>query len=365
MSPAADAAWAPQLAARAHLLEGLGPDESLSPEAEAAWRAPFAEPESWDLDIVDRDLPGPHGRVPVRIYTPQGPGAPGATADGSAGSEAEGTAGAAAEATADGAGRGPADAPARPALVWIHGGGFQHGDLDMPEAHEVSRGVAGRADAVVVSVFYRLCDEPSGTPAPNPDGETGIHAPIPLDDVHAAFTWVREHAAELGADPARIAVGGASAGGDLAACLSLRLADEGAPPWQSFLMYPVAHIEMPAPDAEEATALAACAPLGGFPAESVAVMGETYTGRPRDEATGYEFPALAARHDHLPPTLIDVAEFDGLRPSGRAYARQLEAAGVDVELALSRGVPHGHLNKVGLAEAHASMDRMARRLRER
>ncbi|EWS82088.1 esterase [Brachybacterium phenoliresistens] len=340
MSPAADAAWAPQLAARAHLLEVLGPEDSLSPEAEAAWRAPFGAPESWDLDIVDRDLPGPHGRVPVRIYAPRPSG--GAVEAADAGS-----------------------APARPALVWIHGGGFQHGDLDMPEAHEVSRGVAGRADAVVVSVFYRLCDEPSGRPAPNLDGETGIHAPIPLDDVHAAFTWVREHAAELGADPARIAVGGASAGGDLAACLSLRLAAEGAPPWQSFLMYPVAHIEMPAPDAEEAAALAACAPLGGFPAESVAVMGETYTGRPRSEATGYEFPALAARHDHLPPTLIDVAEFDGLRPSGRAYAQQLEAAGVEVELALSRGVPHGHLNKVGLAEAHASMDRMARRLRER
>jgi len=353
MSPAADAAWAPQLAARAHLLEGLGPEEALSPEAEAAWRAPFGEPESWDLDIVDRDLPGPHGRVPVRIYTPRASGGAAEAAD------------AATDAASDAPGADAGSAPARPVLVWIHGGSFQHGDLDMPEAHEVSRGVAGRADAVVVSVFYRLCDEPSGTPALNPDGETGIHAPIPLDDVHAAFTWVREHAAELGVDPARIAVGGASAGGDLAACLSLRLADEGAPPWQSFLMYPVAHIEMPAPDAEEAAALAACSPLGGFPAESVAVMGETYTGRPRDEATGYEFPALAARHDHLPPTLIDVAEFDGLRPSGRAYARQLEAAGVDVELVLSRGVPHGHLNKVGLAEAHASMDRMARRLRER
>lgn len=328
MSPAAEAAWAPQLAARAHLLEGLGPDDSLSPEAEAAWRAPFGPPEEWDLEIVDRDLSGPHGRVPVRIYTPR-----------------------------------TGAAEPRPALVWIHGGGFQHGDLDMPEAHEVSRGVAGRADAVVVSVAYRLCDAPDGTPAPNPDGETGVHAPIPLDDVHAAFTWVREHAAELGADPQRIAVGGASAGGDLAACLSLRLADAGAPPWQSFLMYPVAHIEMPEPDEDEAAALAACAPLGGFPAEAVAVMGETYIGRPRGEARGQEFPALAARHDHLPPTLIDVAEYDGLRPSGRAYAEQLHAAGVEVELRLSRGVPHGHLNKVGLAEAHASMDRMARRLR--
>ncbi|MFC0672718.1 alpha/beta hydrolase [Brachybacterium hainanense] len=327
---AATAAWAPQLAARAHLLEGLVPGGAMTEEAEAAWRAPFGEPETWELEISDRDLPGPHGRIPVRIYVPAA----------------------------------PSSAP-RPALVWIHGGSFQHGDLDMPEAHEVSRGVAGRADAVVISVFYRLVDEPSGTPAANPDGETGLHAPIPLDDVHAAYTWVREHAAELGVDPARVAIGGASAGGDLAACASIRLADEGAAPWQSFLMYPVAHIEMPEATAEEAAALAACAPLGGFPFEAVARMGEAYNGRPRAEATGYEFPALAARHDHLPPTLVDVAEFDGLRPSGRAYAEQLEVAGVDVELVLSRGVPHGHLNKVGLAEAHASMDRMARRLRER
>lgn len=332
----------PELAERLPLIRDLGPMQFDHP-AMRAWDAPHGEPETWDLQIADRELPGPHGPVPVRIYAPS-----------------------------DDARDGAADDPTalRPCLVWLHGGAFIGGDLDMPEAHEVTRGIAGRAGAVVVSVFYRLCDAPGamgGAPATtNPRGETGVHAPIPLDDAHAALEWVRQNAAELGADAARIAVGGTSAGGALAAALSQRLADEGAPAWRALLMYPVVHAELPEPTAEEAAALDATPEILRFRPQATRMMNENYLGGPVGTAGPYEFAALAdpAAMAALPPTYIEADEFDDLRRSGRAYAEQLRDAGVDVTFEIRRGVPHGHLNRVGLSAAAQSLDRMAALLGE-
>lgn len=317
---------------RLRLLGDVTTWDELDPEIHRHWDEPYGPAEEWGLHIENRQVPGPHGPVPVRIYTPQ------AAADGPC-----------------------------PCLVWLHGGGFMHGDLDMPEGDHVARGVAGRADAVVVSVDYRLCDEIDGTPTrPFPAGPEHVTAPIPLDDVCAAMTWTRESAETLGIDPARIAIGGASAGGNLAATASLRLADEGTPPAASLLMYLVAHPLRPEADADEAAALAGTPPMLRFSLETMRAMSGNYIGRPLEEATPYDFPGLAEPEQlaGLPRTYIEADEYDDLRVSGRRYAEQLREAGVDVEYAVRRGVCHGHLNRVGLAEARQSMDRMGQLVRE-
>ncbi len=298
-------------------------------QARAEWDAPYGPAEQWDLRVEDRQAPGPHGPVPVRIYTPTA----------------------------------PADAP-RPVLVWCHGGAFMHGDLDMPEGDHVARGVAGRADAVVVSVDYRLCDEPpelGGQPARQIPGTVAeVRAPIPLDDVCAAVAWVRENAQELGADGTRLAIGGASAGGNLAAAASLRLAGEGRPPSASLPMYLVAHPLNPEPTEEEAEALASTPGPLRFSPQTMRAMSANYIGRPLEEATPYDFPGLACAQELavLPRTYIEADEFDDLRVSARRYAEQLREAGVDVQYVVRRGVSHGHLNRVGLREAQQSMDAM-------
>ena len=307
----------------------------LTAEDDAAWKAPYGRAEWWDLRIDSREAPGPHGPVPLRIYTPIAPAA------------------------------GP-----RPVLVFCHGGSFQHGDLQMPEGDHTARGVAGRADAVVVSVDYRLCDEPpGGTPArriPGTDPDLEIRAPIPCDDVIAAVDWTRAHAAQLGIDPDRLALGGASAGGNLAAAASLRLAEAGRAPAASLLMYPVLHPLNPEATPEEDEALAALPPMLRFTPEKMRRMSENYLGRPLEQATAHDFPGLgtAQQLSALPRTYLEADEFDDLRTSARRYAEQLTAAGVEVEYEVRRGVTHGHLNKVGLPQAATSRDRMATILQE-
>ncbi|MGP9536375.1 alpha/beta hydrolase [Brachybacterium sp. AOP43-C2-M15] len=307
----------------------------LAPEDDAAWNAPYGPPERWDLRIENREAPGPHGPVTLRVYTPIAP-----------------------------------SERARPVLVLCHGGSFQHGDLDMPEADHTARGVAGRADAVVVSVDYRLCDEPpGGSPArrlPGTDPGLDVRAPIPGDDVVAAVDWAREHAEELGIDPDRLALGGASAGGNLAASASLRLAEARRTPAVSVLLYPALHPQNPAPTSEEAPALEELPEMLRFTPEKMRIMCENYLGRPLEDATVHDFPGLAAPEDLtiLPRTYLEADEHDDLRTSARRYAAQLAEAGVEVEYEVRRGVTHGHLNKVGLPQAHVTWDRIAALLME-
>ncbi|GAA1489812.1 alpha/beta hydrolase [Brachybacterium sacelli] len=310
--------------------------QEAGPAAEEAWNAPYGPAEDWDLRIDEAEAPGPHGPIPLRVYTPTTPTV-------------------------------PVESP-RPALVWCHGGSFQHGDLDMPEGDRTARGVAGRSGAVVVSVDYRLCDEPSGgAPARRfPGPVLDVRAPIPRLDVHAAVRWVREQAATWGIDSARIALGGASAGGNLAASASLQLAQEGAAPAASLLLYPVCHPLNPQATAEEAVALAELPAMLRFSPQKMRVMAENYLGRPLEEATAHDFPGVGSAEQlaSLPRTYLEADEYDDLRCSARGYAEQLREAGVDVEYEVRRGVTHGHLNKVGLSQAAATMDRMASILEE-
>lgn len=303
----------PRLADRVERCAAGAPGQ-IDLDALKALTEPLGPPEEWDLDIEDRKIPGTDTAIPVRVYRPTG------------------------------------QASSRPALVWLHGGAWVGGDIDMPEAHETARGVAGRAGAVVVSVDYRLCG-------------ADVHFPAPHDDVVAAYRWVRDHAADLGVDPARVALGGASAGGNLAAGAVLRLRDEAETPWQALLLYPLVHAPLPRPSAELAAAMAMVPDGLTFRGEIPDELLALFLGGPLEAASPYAFPGHAGDLSGFPPTLIENDEFDSLRGSGERFADQLRAAGVDVEQVTSEGVLHGHLNIVGFDAAHATLDRMAARLR--
>ncbi|MCU1446544.1 alpha/beta hydrolase fold domain-containing protein [Cryobacterium sp.] len=272
--------------------------------------------------MTDRDLTGPHGPIPVRIYPARGD-----------------TAGFA------------------PGLVWLHGGGFAYGDLDMPEGDWVARQLAGRGIGVV-SVAYRLAPqlafEDDGAL-----GEDGAHFPVPSDDVLAAFTWTVDHAAELGLNPESISLGGASAGAALAAGASLRLRDAGQhTPAQVLLAYPTVHAALPEPSPELAAKLRNLPEDRLFRPEAVARMNLNYVQDPAALANPHAFPG---GHDltGLPPTLILNSERDSLRSSGEAYADELDTAGVHVTCLFEPDTTHGHLNQPDSPAALASIATMA------
>ncbi len=325
--------FVPEIEERRHLVESYRAYGEIPADREARWKAPYGVPESWDLDAVDAAVPGPHGAVPVRVYMPRSQPPPGG----------------------------------RPGLVWLHGGAFSFGDLDMAEADATARGVAGRADAVVVSVDYRLCPVPAELGGGGDDrlDERGerVRFPVPHDDCLAAFTAVLDLAADLHLDPARLAIGGASAGGCLAAGVALHLADDGRAPWQLLLVYPVLHPTLPEPGAELAEAIATVPPALLFPPDARHAIDRTYLGG--GPATPYAYAGLAQDLSQLPPTYVENAEFDVLRASGDSFVGQLRASGVEVQSHLRRGVPHGHLDAIGLDAAAATLDALATRLRGR
>ncbi|MBR7838564.1 alpha/beta hydrolase fold domain-containing protein [Actinospica durhamensis] len=191
----------PFLAAKVHLVDGVTWATAQSDPEQMARLTEFfadpAEPIVPDVEIENLTAPGPHGDVDLRVYRPR--------------------------------------SEARRALVWLHGGGFMGGDLDMPEAHLVAAELAFRADALVVSVGYRLAGN-------------GVHHPVPIDDAHAAWLWLTEGegAARLPEGP--VALGGASAGAALALATALRLRDQAGharTPEALLLAYPFAHFPSP------------------------------------------------------------------------------------------------------------------------
>jgi len=312
------AGFHPLYKARLHLLEGLpGPgvaETSAQEAARHAWEAPLADVQPPQVDVQSIDVPGPNGPVPVRVYRPT-----------------------------------TASDQLPAALVWIHGGAFMYGDLDIPEADHFARNMAHRTGTTVLSVDYRLCDDQ-------------VHFPVPHDDCYAVYTWVRQHTADLGIDPSRIAVGGASAGGNLAASVSLHAGEAGQPPWQMLLAYPVLHHVLPPASDELSAALAITPDALRFTRDNSIGINEHVMGRPIATAVPYDFPALAADYTKFPPAYIENSEFDDLRASGEAFATDLAANGVSVEVVTARGVPHAHLNAVGSPMLEDAYVRFAARL---
>ena len=290
----------PAIASNFPLLDGLTSFEAAMADPEQRARmdefmAITDAPAPPSVQSRDEVVEGPHGAVPVRVYLP----------------------------AVDGTGR--------PGLVWLHGGAFIGGDLDMPEADWTARQLAERAGAVVVSVDYRLCHD-------------GVHHPVPQDDVVAAVRWTRDNADALGVDRARISLGGASAGGTLAAGAALRLRDaDGEPPAALLPVYPVAHAVLPPASAALAAQMAEVPRLLRFLPEDTGRLAVNYLGGPLSTADGYAFPALGVL-EGLCPTLVLNAEYDDLRASGEAFSAALALAGVDVRQVLVPGMLHGFLN---------------------
>ncbi|WP_215549697.1 alpha/beta hydrolase [Amycolatopsis sp. CA-230715] len=209
---------------------------------------------------------------------------------------------------------------ARGAVVWLHGGGWMMGDLETERPF--ASWIADGSGAVVVSVDFRLAPE---------------HPfPAPLDDVYAALVWTVEHAADWGVDPARVAVGGHSAGGNLAAAVALKARDEQGPPICLQLLN-----EAALDDRQETASQRAFTDTPWATRDRIATHWRHYLGSAAP--TPYAAPARAADLSGLPPAHIAAAEFCPNRDEDITYALRLLQAGVPVELHQWAGTFHGSL----------------------
>ena len=256
----------------------------------------------------------------------------------------------------------PAADPDGTGLVWAHGGAFAFGDIDMPESDWVGRELAARG-TTVISVDYRLAPVPAGfrDDLPARDGE---HFPAGSDDVVAAFRWARANAEGLGIRPDALAIGGTSAGGNLAAGAVLRLGPDELPALV-VLAYPTLLAVQPEPDAELRAKLDADPEADLFRRDSVLWMYENYLGGPVDDAPIAAVPGLATASDlaAFPPTLMVNGDVDELRVSGEHFAASLAAAGREIDVVFEPGTRHGHLNRPEEEAATRTIERIAARLK--
>ena len=247
-------------------------------------------PESVDR-VKDMTIAGPDGSIDVRVYAPA------------------------------------SDEPL-PVLVYWHGGGWVIADLDTYDASP--RALANAARCVVVSGHYRQAPE---------------HPyPAAAEDAYATYEWVREHAAELGGDPERIAVAGESAGGNLAAVVAQMAKERGAKPMFQLLVYPITNHDFDTPSMQESEN---AKPL------STAMMRwfwSHYLENEADADSPKASPLRAPDLSGLPSTLILLAEVDPLRSEGEQYAHRLREAGVDVEVRQYDGVTHEFFGMTAVLE---------------
>ena len=264
------------------------------------------EPESV-ARIENRTVPGSAGQIPVRIYTPVG------------------------------------TAPF-PVLVYFHGGGWVIGNLDTHDG--ICRSLANRVGCLVVSVDYRLAPEHRFPAAP--------------EDCYAATRWLAEHAGSLGGDKGRIAVGGDSAGGNLAAVVALMARDRGGPKLAfQLLVYPATDTDFETRSYRENSE-------GYFLSRADMVwFWNHYAPRDEDRRNPYAAPLRAASLRGLPPALVITAEFDPLCDDGNAYAARLREDGVPVRLSQQDGLIHGFFQMGAVIDrGRASVDEGSRALKD-
>jgi acetyl esterase len=240
--------------------------------------------------VEDRYLAGPSGDVPARVYRPS------------------------------------ADRPL-PALVYFHGGGWVAGSVATHDGY--CRALCNASGVAIISVDYRLAPE---------------HPfPAAIDDAFWATQSVARLAAELGLDPQRLAVGGDSAGGNLAAATAIMARDRGGPRLaMQLLIYPVIDAACDTPSYREN------AEGYGLTRASMQWFWQQYAPSSKDRANPYCAPLRCAELTGLPPAVILTAEYDPLRDEAEAYAARLRAAGVHVELTRYGGMIHGFVRRLAL-----------------
>jgi acetyl esterase len=205
----------------------------------------------------------------------------------------------------------PAGPGPHPCYVFLFGGAFWHGSVDMAANDAACRERCAGAGVVVAAVDYRLAPE--------------HRFPRALEDAYAAVVWLADHAGDLGLDAARIVIGGASAGGNIAGGLALVLRDRGGPPVAGQLLeVPVLDLTLSQPSVAEQCALL------GLDVEPLRGIAELYLPDEQAVRHPYASPLLADDLTGLPPALILTAEHDPLRDDGESYARRLGEAGVPV-----------------------------------
>lgn len=238
--------------------------------------------------VEDITIPGPAGDIPARVYTGKGAGA------------------------------------GAPIVLYFHGGGWVVGDLGIVD--QPCRDIANEVGAIVISVDYRLSPE--------------TKFPGPVDDCYAAVTWAAKNAASLGGDASKLVVSGDSAGGNLAAVMSLKARDENGPAIAAqWLIYPVT-------DAATNSTYRSYADNANdytLTAGDMEWFWNHYINGPADNDNPYAAPIKAANLAGLPPALVVTAEYDPLRDEGDAYAEKLAAAGVNVTHKKFDDQAHGFL----------------------
>ena len=276
------------------IARGIPPTESLPHlEARGAYRDRRAvlQPQPRDVaEVCDRSVDGPHGPIPLRLYRPSG----------------------------------GSDAGPLPVLVYYHGGGWVIGDLDTHDT--LCRELADRSGVVVVAVDYRLAPE--------------HRFPAAFDDALAATRWVHDHADELGVDAGRLAVGGDSAGGNLAAgvCLAARDGVGGALPIAfQLLIYPATDMRRQHASHESNGK--------GYLLTSATItyFHDHYIDDAKHDLDWRASPLLHEDLASLPPALVITAGYDPLRDEGLDYARALTAAGNHVSYVCFERQIHGFI----------------------
>jgi acetyl esterase len=215
-----------------------------------------------------------------------------------------------------------------PALVYFHGGGLVICNLDTHD--RACRMLANASGCVVISVDYRLAPEHK--------------FPTAAEDAYAATRYVAEHPGEFGIDPGRIAVGGDSAGGNLATVVALMARDRGGPSLKfQLLIYPMTDYEDDSPSMRQYD-------QNHFLTREVMTwFADSYVA-PADRRAPYASPLRAADHSGLPPALVITAECDPLRDQGEAYAEKLRRAGVAVTLKRYDGMIHPFVSLAGIVD---------------
>jgi acetyl esterase len=242
--------------------------------------------------VEDRSIPGPAAQTPVRIYT-------------------------------------PTHQVPLPVLVFFHGGGWVLGDLDTHDG--MCRALANGAGCLVVSVGYRLAPEAKFPSAPR--------------DCYAATVWTAEHAASLGGDPDRIAIGGDSAGGNLAAVVALIARDRGGPRLcYQLLICPIIERDFTTASYRDN------AEGYGLIRADMEYAWKHYLRSDADAQDPYVAPLHAENFAGLPPGLVVTAGYDVLRDEGEAYARRLQEAGINVELTRYPTLVHGFFGMASVVD---------------